>query len=161
MEDTTRSITGKMCARWLCLYTLIIAALFSVSTADGAPISPSNKAVSSSLDFAVESFNIFSEDDHLFKVGRILSSQVQDLGGMLYILDVELKRTECRKGAGEDLRQCPVTLGGSTVLLCHFEVLDTFWRYQKSLLKSNCIPADQREMSTEHLLGNLTPNAQA
>ncbi|XP_032881651.1 bitiscystatin-like [Amblyraja radiata] len=157
MEDTARSITGKMCVRWLCLCALIIAALLSVPTADGVPISPNNKAVSSSLDFAVESFNSFSEDDHLFKVGRILSSQYQDMGGILYILDVELAKTECRKGAGEDLRQCPIMMGGSTVL-CHFQVLDTFWRSQKSLLKSECV---QRETSTEHLSGNLASTAQA
>ncbi|XP_055495369.1 asCystatin-like isoform X1 [Leucoraja erinacea] len=157
MEDTARSITGKMYVTWLCLCALINAALLSVPTADGLPISPSNKAVSSSLDFAVESFNAFSEDDHLFKVGRILSSQYQDLGGMLYILDVELAETGCRKEAGEDLRQCPIMMGGSTVL-CHFEVLDTFWRSQKSLLKSECA---QRETSIEYLAGNLATAAQA
>ncbi|XP_067845371.1 cystatin-like [Heptranchias perlo] len=135
---------------WQCLCVLFKIVFISVSAmkTEGSgpePIDPNNEGVQSSLDFAVQSFNFFTKDDHLFKVTRIVSAQIQDIGGLLYILNVELGRTQCRKGVDENLMSCSIakTAGTTENLLCHFEVLSAFWRYEKDLLQSHCNPVNQ------------------
>ncbi|GCB80300.1 hypothetical protein scyTo_0018067 [Scyliorhinus torazame] len=70
-----------------------------------------------------------------------------DLGGLLYILDAKLGRTQCRKDADENLTSCSSTevAGLAKKFLCHFEVLSTFWRDEKYLLQSNCKPLSRQE----------------
>uniref|UniRef100_UPI00398E77B7 cystatin-like n=1 Tax=Pristiophorus japonicus TaxID=55135 RepID=UPI00398E77B7 len=138
-----------MAVSWQSLCVLFNIAFLSVSAMkerlDPELIDPNNEGVQSSLDFAVESLNFFSKDDHLFKVTRIVSAQVQGIGGLLYILDVELGRTQCKKGADENVKFCSITetAGTSENLLCHFEVLSTFWRHERNLLQSQCNTVNQ------------------
>ncbi|XP_078412826.1 cystatin-like [Cetorhinus maximus] len=138
-----------MAVSWQCRCALFNIVLISVSAINegpqSEPINPNNEEVQSSLDFAVESFNTFSNDDHLFKVTRVVSAQTQDIGGILYILVVELGKTQCRKGDDENLTSCSrvETAGRSENLLCHFEVLNAFWRYERDLLRSDCNPVNK------------------
>ncbi|XP_078086719.1 cystatin-like [Mustelus asterias] len=131
---------------WQCRWVLFNIFLTSVSAINGGPdsepINPHDKEVQDSLDFAVDSFNTFSKDDHLFIVTQVVSARLQDLGGLLYILDVELERSQCRKGAEENLASCfnVKIVECSQKLLCHFEVLNTFWKHERSLLKNDCKP---------------------
>ncbi|XP_067900669.1 cystatin-like [Heterodontus francisci] len=134
---------------WKCrcvLFNIVFISVSAVKEGLGSvPIDANNKGVQSSLDFAVQSYNSFSKDDHLFKATRVLSAQVQDLGGLLYIMDVELGRTQCRKGADENLKSCSIakTAGTSENVLCHFEVLSAFWRDERDLLQNHCNPVNK------------------
>ncbi|XP_072329315.1 cystatin-like [Scyliorhinus torazame] len=140
-----------MAIDWQCRCAFIHIVFISVSTINqglgSKSIHPHDKEVQNSLDFAVESFNTFSKDDHLFKVTRVVSARVEDLGGLLYILDAKLGRTQCRKGADENLTSCSSTevAGLAKKFLCHFEVLSTFWRDEKYILQSNCKPLSRQE----------------
>ncbi|XP_069786508.1 cystatin-like [Narcine bancroftii] len=121
----------------LCILIIVVCSMNS------APIYPEDQNAQTSLNFAVKSFNFFSKDDQLFKISKIVNSQVKDLGGLLYLFDIELSKTVCRKKTAVNLATCPTdnSEGGAKELLCHFEVLFTFWRDERTLLKSSCNPA--------------------
>ncbi|XP_043552761.1 cystatin-C-like [Chiloscyllium plagiosum] len=132
-------------SHWVLFNTFLILVSALEEQLGPEPINPNNKDVQSALDFAVESFNRFSTDDHLFKVTRVVSAQVKDIGGLLYFLEADLGRTQCKKGTNKALISCFVvnTPGNSEHRFCHFKVLNTFWRNEKYLLKSNCNPVNR------------------
>ncbi|XP_048392792.1 cystatin 10 [Stegostoma tigrinum] len=125
--------------------TFLILVSASKEQLGSEPINPNGEDAQRALDFAVESFNAFSKDDHLFKVTRVVSAQVQDIGGLLYTLEAELGRTQCKKGENKTLTSCFVvnTAGMSENLLCHFKVVHAFWRDERDLLQNNCSPVNR------------------
>ncbi|XP_004686984.1 PREDICTED: cystatin-like 1 [Condylura cristata] len=59
--------------------------------------SMSKQNMDSTLNFFMESYNNASNDSYLFKVDKLLRSQVQLTTGVEYLVTVKISRTKCKR----------------------------------------------------------------
>ncbi|XP_004465365.1 probable cystatin-16 [Dasypus novemcinctus] len=91
-----------------------------------------------SVEFAVFQFNQESEDEFAYNLQWIRRSQ-RKRNSHMYLMDVELGRTICRKHE-EDLENCPLQEGpGEKKLRCTFLVETLPWESKFILLNSTCV----------------------
>ncbi|KPP68954.1 hypothetical protein Z043_112323 [Scleropages formosus] len=98
-------------------------------------VDPSDPEVQACASFALESFNFFSKDPHIYAITKFYSVKRADVGGGQYDMDVEVTKTQWLKDQ--------VSKGSSTdqeVFRCHFVVLSAPWKKQRALLQSSCTP---------------------
>ncbi|XP_004465364.1 probable cystatin-16 [Dasypus novemcinctus] len=91
-----------------------------------------------SVEFAVFQFNQDNEDEFAYNLQWVTRSQ-QKRNSHVYLMDVELGRTICRKHE-EDLENCPLQEGpGEKKLQCTFVVDLMPWITKFTLLNSTCV----------------------
>ncbi|KAL4657004.1 hypothetical protein GN956_G3986 [Arapaima gigas] len=98
-------------------------------------VDPSDPEVQACASFALENFNYFSKDPHIYAITKFYSVKKADIGGGQYDMDVEVRRTQSTK----------VPMSGDLtpeheVFRCHFVVLSAPWKKQRVLLQSSCTP---------------------
>ncbi|KAJ8388519.1 hypothetical protein AAFF_G00132330 [Aldrovandia affinis] len=120
-------------------FSLVAAAPPPVSEEDVDPNAPEVQACAA---FALESFNYFSQDLHLYAIASFYSVKRENIGGGKYVMEVEVRETLCLKGPLADLSSChALTSSEAKVFRCRFIVLSAPWKRQRFLLESSCTPS--------------------
>ncbi|XP_075452403.1 cystatin-like [Ascaphus truei] len=131
---------------YLCFSVALSLSLPSASVSSdvsvGAPedINPNLPEVKKAASFAVNAYNKESKDEYLYKVLKIISAKAQYLAGINYILEVEIGRTQCKKGATKSAESCALIQSSNLAkkFLCRFEVYEVPLVIQKTLIKHSC-----------------------
>ncbi|RXN01423.1 Cystatin-2 [Acipenser ruthenus] len=130
-----------MACWWHCVLLVLTVSTASAELSGGlADASPSSRGVQRAASFAVAEYNKESTDEYASKMIKVLSAQIQVVAGMKYILDVEMRLTQCKKGESSDVKSCALNTSDKK-FTCHFVVLDVPWRSVTQLLESSCKPA--------------------
>ncbi|XP_062852007.1 cystatin-F [Trichomycterus rosablanca] len=106
---------------------------FASGPTPGKPqnVSKNDPAVKQAVLTATYSFNNQSNDAFFFKASAIDDAQRQIVKGVMYILEVEISRTKCKKReTNVDLAKCPFQSKRvlQETLLCKFEVWAIPWQ---------------------------------
>ncbi|XP_074132659.1 cystatin-M [Sminthopsis crassicaudata] len=108
------------------------------------PVSTSSPEVKEYAQLAVETFNTGSNSMYYFRDTKVLKAEKQLVSGIKYFLTMEIRNTECRKGAdtgeGVNLTQCPFSAEQQN-FRCDFEILQVPWKNQTTVEKFSCLPA--------------------
>ncbi|MFT7799490.1 cystatin-like [Arapaima gigas] len=93
-------------------------------------------------DFALNIFNHFNRDPHLYIITKLTSAERGNVGGGLYDMKVEVSRTQCLKNDQVAKNSCQALMPPDDMVFhCHFVVLVAPWRKERILIKNSCIPA--------------------
>ncbi|XP_048381063.1 cystatin-like [Stegostoma tigrinum] len=127
----------------LVLGLLLWAGLASAIPGGLEPADVNSEEVQEAARFALGVYNRGTNDIYLSKIVEVLSAESQLVQGMLYHVRMALRRTNCRKAAGQnvDLESCSFQedqRNGATVV-CTFEVWDQPWISQKEVRASRCV----------------------
>ncbi|KAM5164534.1 cystatin-like [Mantella aurantiaca] len=128
----------------LCL--AILLSLFSLFAANdefpGAPqkIDPNDQDVLKAATFAVNLFNQQSKKECEYKLVNIVSADSQIVAGVIYTLNVEIGKTDCKKDTTSDVQSCNLMHDShlAQTLFCTFRVLEVPWEHVESLLSFSC-----------------------
>ncbi|XP_063297459.1 cystatin-like [Pelobates fuscus] len=106
----------------------------------GENISPDRPDVLKAVDFAMMEFNRKSNDDYLFKVIKVLTAKSQTVQGLLYFLEVEIGRTQCKKDNNSDVIFCDLVKNSDLdqISVWEFQVWDNLWLRKKTLVSYSC-----------------------
>ncbi|XP_007896509.1 cystatin [Callorhinchus milii] len=125
---------------------LLLAVLIGVSAASGsllggieeAPVD--DQVIQDAAQFALSEYNKASNDLYVSKISRIVSAKIQLVSGILYFLDVELGRTQCRRAVVDSLELCSfhTASGLARKERCRFTIRTIPWLQVTQLLKSQC-----------------------
>ncbi|XP_075383973.1 cystatin-like 1 [Tenrec ecaudatus] len=102
------------------------------------PMSKQN--MNATLDFLIQSFNNASNDTYLFRVDKLLRSQMQLTTGVEYMVTMKISRTKCKKKS-TSTHACP--LQSKTKLqksfICEFLVYTVPWIHYYQLWNNSCL----------------------
>ncbi|KAL2083293.1 hypothetical protein ACEWY4_021066 [Coilia grayii] len=107
----------------------------------GAPTDASinTPEVREALKFAVDAFNMRINDPYMFKVGKVIKAQSQVVEGILYIFEVEMVGTGCKKGTEmKPCNKCYKAEPTSKPYTCSFEVWSRPWLGPPVIYKDVC-----------------------
>ncbi|PWA25619.1 hypothetical protein CCH79_00001481, partial [Gambusia affinis] len=90
------------------------------------------------LKFAVVQHNNGTNDTVLYQVVKVVSAEVQVVGGLKYIMTVILGRTNCEKEAPADNCGINNEPGFAQHLRCKFEVWSRPWLNDTQLILAKC-----------------------
>ncbi|XP_075720605.1 cystatin-2-like [Rhinoderma darwinii] len=101
---------------------------------------PSDPDVVKAAIFAVNGFNQLSNEEYDYKLMKIVSAESQVVAGVLYVLNVEIGRTECKRDTTNEKHSCNIIQDSklAKTLLCTLTVLDVPWENEEALLSSSC-----------------------
>ncbi|XP_033870249.3 cystatin [Acipenser ruthenus] len=87
----------------------------------GAPIQadPSSPEIQRVANAAVAEYNMINKRPNFFKLVNVKTAETQVINAIKYILNVEIRRTKCKKPNAVDLESCVL---GKKTLNCYFEV---------------------------------------
>uniref|UniRef100_A0A8C3WWV5 Cystatin like 1 n=1 Tax=Catagonus wagneri TaxID=51154 RepID=A0A8C3WWV5_9CETA len=104
--------------------------------------STSGKNVNSTLNFFMETFNNNSNDSYLFRVDKLLRSQVQLTTGVEYLVTVKIRRTKCKRNITNNL-SCPFQSKKKLQksFICDFLVYTVPWINHYQLWNNSCLEA--------------------
>ncbi|XP_016044695.1 cystatin-like 1 [Erinaceus europaeus] len=100
----------------------------------------SKKNMNLTLKFFIESYNNASNDTYLFRVDKLLRSQMQLTTGVEYIATVKISRTKCKKNKGRNntcATQSKKKLKKS--LICDFFIYTVPWMNFYELWNNSCL----------------------
>ncbi|XP_030052123.1 cystatin-like [Microcaecilia unicolor] len=132
---------------WLCLSVILFSSvLFSSADSlvgDSEKIDSSLPDVQTVASYAVNLFNEKSEYEFLFKVVKVIAKETKVIAGKIYNLDVEIGKTQCKKGSTGNVASCALvdTSEQRVTFQCKFYVLEQAWHNEISVLESSCKPA--------------------
>ncbi|KAG5852425.1 hypothetical protein ANANG_G00062270 [Anguilla anguilla] len=96
--------------------------------------------VQACASFALEAFNHFNQDPHLYAITKFTSVKRANIGGGMYDIEVEVGKTKCLKESNADpSSSCAVINPEAKVQHCHFIVLSAPWKHQRTLIQSSCV----------------------
>ncbi|XP_077342341.1 cystatin-like [Lithobates pipiens] len=129
------------------LFLVVVLSLFSLFAANdefvGGPenIDPNNQDVLKAATFAVNSFNQQSKKDYEYKLVKVVSAKSQIVAGVIYTLNVEIGKTDCKKGTTNDIQSCSLMQDShlAQTLFCTFRVLEVPWEHVENLLSFSCM----------------------
>uniref|UniRef100_A0A8C5XSW6 Cystatin 11 n=1 Tax=Microcebus murinus TaxID=30608 RepID=A0A8C5XSW6_MICMU len=99
-------------------------------------VSPEDNHVPGILNFTINKYNQESDDAYNFRVFRILKIQKQITDHMEYHLNMEIRRTTCRK---LETTNCKLQQGQLyKKFTCNFTVFTVPWFDEYEILKKNC-----------------------
>uniref|UniRef100_A0A2K6PJX6 Cystatin like 1 n=2 Tax=Rhinopithecus roxellana TaxID=61622 RepID=A0A2K6PJX6_RHIRO len=108
----------------------------------------SKKNMNSTLNFFIQSYNNASNDTYLYRVQKLIRSQMQLTTGVEYIVTVKIGRTKCKRNDTSN-SSCPLqskTLRKS--LICESLIYTVPWINYFQLWNNSCLEA-------EHVSRNL------
>ncbi|KAM7408681.1 hypothetical protein PAMA_002418 [Pampus argenteus] len=128
---------------WFCIVVCASAGRFV--TAGGAMVGhphrvPTNDTkVLRAARFAVCEFNRANTQDQFdYKIVNIKSAKIQIVAGINYIVDVQLRRTMCKKSDATDGEPPCVYHLERKELQCHFIVTEIPWEDSRVLTQKKC-----------------------
>ncbi|XP_041064643.1 cystatin-like [Carcharodon carcharias] len=133
MLGVARGVVAVVFLASLVICAQLFGALESVST--------EQPEVLDAAHFAMSEYNKASNDMYLYKIMRIVSAQQQIVSGLKYVIQAEVGRTQCRRGAVDDLESCEFHETPQKTL-CSFEVLVVPWREEISMMMMTCRPSN-------------------
>ncbi|XP_034352392.1 cystatin-like 1 [Arvicanthis niloticus] len=98
----------------------------------------SKKNINSTLHFFIQSYNNASNDTYLFRVQKLIQSQMQLTTGVEYLVTVKIGRTKCKKNETKKA-SCP--LQGSKLkksLICTSLIYSVPWTNCYQLWNNSC-----------------------
>ncbi|KAM9316784.1 cystatin-2-like [Gastrophryne carolinensis] len=103
-------------------------------------VDPSDPNVVKAARFAINGFNQQSKNEYKYKLMNILSADEQIVEGVIYTLNVQMGKTDCRKDSTMDIQTCSLMQKSNTAktLFCTFKVLEVPWEHVESLLSYSC-----------------------
>ncbi|XP_004635727.1 cystatin-like 1 [Octodon degus] len=103
------------------------------------PMSKEN--VNSTLDFFIQSYNNASNDTYLFRVQKLLNTQVQLTTGVEYLVTVRIGRTRCKRtGLVRSSPSCPLQSKKlKKSLVCHSLIYTVPWIDRFELWNNTCL----------------------
>ncbi|XP_057560067.1 cystatin-like 1 [Hippopotamus amphibius kiboko] len=109
---------------------------------NGFQESMSLKNVNSTLNFFMETYNNNSNDSYLFRMDKLLRSQVQLTTGVEYLVTVKISRTKCKRNNTNRL-SCPVQSKKKLQksFICDFLVYTIPWMNHYQLWNNSCLDA--------------------
>uniref|UniRef100_A0A8C5MNK6 Cystatin domain-containing protein n=1 Tax=Leptobrachium leishanense TaxID=445787 RepID=A0A8C5MNK6_9ANUR len=135
-DRRTSNMAAKFCLGLIVALSLI-SIISSMQMAGGAiNINPDRADVMNAANFAMQEFNQNSKSVFLFKLLKVLSAQSQVVEGINYFLDVEIGRTQCRKGSPSNAQSCNSEV--AQISVCKFQVWDIPWLNKKTLVSYSC-----------------------
>ncbi|XP_006205072.1 cystatin-like 1 [Vicugna pacos] len=104
--------------------------------------STSAKNMNSTLAFYTDAYNNKSNDSYLFRVDKLLRSQVQLTTGVEYLVTVRISRTKCKRN-DTGTRPCPVQSKNKLrkSFICDFLVYTLPWLNHYQLWNNSCLEA--------------------
>ncbi|KAJ8384766.1 hypothetical protein AAFF_G00198520 [Aldrovandia affinis] len=120
----------------------------SVPVMTGAPIDvPSNRSdVQRAARFAVNTYNkVITTEEYAYKSTSIVSSEVQVVAGLNFIMEVNLGLTQCKKTQTIDVESCPLQMNCKK-LRCRFVVLIIPWEEVTLLTEIRCTTGRQGKL---------------
>ncbi|XP_068087286.1 cystatin-2-like [Hyperolius riggenbachi] len=138
-----RPVTLAVMARLGCvvaaLLLLAVAAESAKLVGGLSDASLDDPAVKEALGFAVHEYNMRSNDIYESRVVKLHQAQKQVVSGIMYKLDVELGRTNCRKPSLYH-EKCEFHSNGELAekKRCKFSVISRPWKPETRLEKSDC-----------------------
>ncbi|XP_040283338.1 cystatin-like [Bufo bufo] len=135
-----------MMSAGLCSRALVALSLLSVYVyADIGPgglqwQDPIDPDVVKAATFAVSEYNQLPNEVYDYKLVKILSAETQVVAGIIYVLNVEIGRTDCKRASTGEKSSCDIIRDSklAKTLLCEFAVLEVPWENVESLLSSYC-----------------------
>uniref|UniRef100_A0A8C4L480 Cystatin 8 n=1 Tax=Equus asinus asinus TaxID=83772 RepID=A0A8C4L480_EQUAS len=105
-------------------------------------ISASNANVRQCLWFALQEYNKESEDKYVFQVVKIGQVKMQVTDRLVYFIDVEIARSNCRK-LSDNNENCIVqeNIKLEKVVMCSFVVGALPWNGEFVVMKKECADA--------------------
>ncbi|XP_040284718.1 cystatin-like [Bufo bufo] len=125
-----------MAAALLCL-----AAVTQASTLLGGreKARADSAGVKQALAFALYQYNKGSNDEFEARVVKVHNVETQLVSGVLYFMDVDIGRTQCKKPTA-DVKSCKLHTDPAFVKVstCHVEVLKVPWKSITEVKKFEC-----------------------
>ncbi|KAE8601304.1 hypothetical protein XENTR_v10013624 [Xenopus tropicalis] len=135
--------TGYIMALSLYLGFALSFALLAVVTVEmmvGAPQAsdPNTEGVNNATNFALEQYNLMSNDARSYKLIDLIAVKTQVVAGVNYYLTMKIGATNCRKNS-ENLEACELAQNDEAqTRICTFQVYSIPWKNTMSLEDSNC-----------------------
>ncbi|XP_056621452.1 cystatin-1-like [Triplophysa dalaica] len=118
---------------------LLAVAAMADPAGQGVDVDPGDPEVHACAAFAVESFNRFYHDPHVYQITEIKSVRRLNVGGGQYEINLEVRKTEdLKENRSNPKPKEPTNREGPEVIQCYFSVLSSKWRNQRTLLRSSC-----------------------
>ncbi|XP_047395211.1 cystatin-like 1 [Sciurus carolinensis] len=125
----------------LLLVALVLAAVFGrIERWEGFQnVSMSKKNMNSTLSFFIDSYNNASNDTYLFRVRKLIQSQMQLTTGVEYLLTVKISRTKCKRNATKKT-DCPLQKKKlKKSLICQSLIYTVPWVKYYRLWNNSCL----------------------
>ncbi|XP_068135675.1 cystatin-like [Hyperolius riggenbachi] len=128
------------------LYLLVVVSLLSVFASSdmlvGGPetIDPSDPQVLQAARFALSGFNQQLKEDYKFKLLKVVSAEAQVVAGVIYTVNVDIGKTDCKKDSTSDAQSCSLMQNSNLAqtLSCTFKVLEVPWENVEKVLYASC-----------------------
>ncbi|XP_072265518.1 cystatin-like isoform X1 [Pyxicephalus adspersus] len=129
------------------VFLVLVCSLFSLFTAQllacaPEPIDPNNQEVINAATFAVNNYNEQSKTDYEYKLVKVVSATNQIVAGVIYEINAEIGKTDCKKGTTSDVQSCNLIKDSqlAETLYCSFSVLIVPWENVETVESSYCGP---------------------
>ncbi|KAI7811072.1 cystatin-1-like [Triplophysa rosa] len=133
------SKTMRRFLEFLKIVFLLAVVAMAAPAGQGEDVDPEDPEVQACATFAVESFNRFYHDPHVYQITEIKSVRRLNVGGGQYEIDLEVKKTQnLKENRSNPKPKDPTNREGPEVMQCYFSVLSSKWRNQRTLLRSSC-----------------------
>ncbi|XP_028844006.1 cystatin-like [Denticeps clupeoides] len=97
-----------------------------------------DQSAQNALKFAVAQHNKGSNDVFVSAVQNVIEARKQVVAGIKYIFEVQMARTQCKKGGVEELCEFHEDPALAKPFTCTFEVWSRPWMNSIVLLKNTC-----------------------
>ncbi|KAM4832694.1 cystatin-like 1 [Urocitellus parryii] len=102
-------------------------------------VSMSKNNRNSTLSFFIDSYNNASNDTYLFRVRKLIRSQMQLTTGVEYLLTVKISRTKCKRNETKTT-DCPLQKKKlKKTLICQSLIYTVPWVQYYQLWNSSCL----------------------
>ncbi|XP_044144475.1 cystatin-like [Bufo gargarizans] len=134
-------MSAGLCSRALVALSLLSVYVYGDIFAGGLQWQdPSDPYVVKAATFAVREYNKLPNEVYDYKLMKIVSAEAQVVAGVIYVLNVEIGRTDCKRASTSEKSSCDIIQDPklAKTLLCEFAVLEVPWENVESLLSSFC-----------------------
>ncbi|XP_006860814.1 PREDICTED: cystatin-like 1 [Chrysochloris asiatica] len=102
--------------------------------------SMSKQNMNATLSFLIQSYNNASNDTYLFRVHKLLRSQMQLTTGVEYLLTVKIGRTKCKRKSMKN-HSCPFQSKKKLKksFICDFLIYTVPWMQYYQLWNNSCL----------------------
>ncbi|XP_037666811.1 cystatin-like 1 [Choloepus didactylus] len=127
----------------LLIVLILVAKLGHFQRWEGFQEKPmSKKNMNSTLSYFIEAYNNASNDTYLYRVNKLLRSQVQLTTGVEYMVTVRISRTKCKRNSSQT-HSCPLQSHKKLKksLICDFLIYTVPWMNYYQLWNNSCLDA--------------------
>ncbi|XP_007954452.1 cystatin-like 1 [Orycteropus afer afer] len=102
------------------------------------PMSKQN--MNGTLNFLIQSYNNISNDSYLFRIDKLLRTQMQLTTGVEYIVTVKISRTKCKRKSMKN-HSCPIQSKKKLKksFICDFLIYTVPWMNYYQLWNNSCL----------------------